>query len=620
MHISLIEAQNFRSYDHFTLDLDKYNLGLSLMSAKNGSGKSSVLYTLVYALYGQTPSGDKGDSVIKDDQGKNTFARVAFTHGNHKYRITRFRKDSRFHNKVIFERDDKDVTLSTNKETDKSIIETLGFGYDTLLNSVVFSPERLNTFINSTDKNRKQILEELTNTNIYKQAQELVKIDRKDNDEQLQAEQKELNHLQELANAQHTIYVTWQNSVKHNKEHIESLTKQINSLKDVSSVDYSKQKQTNLDKINKLQTLITPTKDLSAEQDSVNQLSQKVNSLKVKSNTTKQQLLKDMATFKRIKAGQQNTCELCGTVLTDQHKVTELTNLAKRIKAQIGTYKQFNSELDNYTQRLLKSRKMLANAQKRNNKIVPLNDKVQKVINELRNQNNQYHSKETVTKIQLNQLHTYQVELKNAKSNTIEKPKELDIDYHEQINNSTKRLDNLKQQAKHLEELNQVYSDKGVKAQALSLVIPYLNQKLSKYIQTLSNHTMDAYLSSTTKTKTGKVNEQISLNVDSNVSGDEYSELSSGEKQRIGIALNLSFMNYLADQIGGINLCFFDEIFDHLDKEADEAVLSILGELKHEISNIIVISHTDDLVYNDRFDSHLIVQKVDNTSTLSYNN
>lgn len=620
MHISLIEAQNFRSYDHFTLDLDKYNLGLSLMSAKNGSGKSSVLYTLVYALYGQTPSGDKGDSVIKDDQGKNTFARVAFTHGNHKYRITRFRKDSRFHNKVIFERDDKDVTLSTNKETDKSIIETLGFGYDTLLNSVVFSPERLNTFINSTDKNRKQILEELTNTNIYKQAQELVKIDRKDNDEQLQAEQKELNHLQELANAQHTIYVTWQNSVKHNKEHIESLTKHINSLKDVSSVDYSKQKQINLDKINKLQTLITPTKDLSAEQDSVNQLSQKVNSLKVKSNTTKQQLLKDMATFKRIKAGQQNTCELCGTVLTDQHKVTELTNLAKRIKAQIGTYKQFNSELDNYTQRLLKARKMLANAQKRNNKIVPLNDKVQKVINELRNQNNQYHSKETVAKVQLNQLHTYQVELKNAKSNTIEKPKELDIDYQEQINNSTKRLDNLKQQAKHLEELNQVYSDKGVKAQALSLVIPYLNQKLSKYIQTLSNHTMDAYLSSTTKTKTGKVNEQISLNVDSNVSGDEYSELSSGEKQRIGIALNLSFMNYLADQIGGINLCFFDEIFDHLDKEADEAVLSILGELKHEISNIIVISHTDDLVYNDRFDSHLIVQKVDNTSTLSYNN
>lgn len=619
MHISLIEAQNFRSYDHFTLDLDKHNLGLSLMSAKNGSGKSSVLYALVYALYGQTPSGDKGNSVIKDDQGKNTFARIAFTHGNHKYRITRFRKDSRFHNKVIFERDGKDVTLSTNKETDKSIIETLGFGYDTLLNSVVFSPERLNTFINSTDKNRKQILEELTNTNIYKQAQALVKIDRKGNEEQFQAEQKEFNHLQELANAQKTIYITWQNSVKHNKEHIESLTKQINSLKNISKVDYSKQKQVNLVKISKLQTLITPIKDLTAEQNKVSQLSQQVNSLKVKSNTTKQQLLKDMATFKRIKTGQQNVCELCGTTLTDQHKVIELTNLAKRIKAQISAYKQFNSELDNYIQRLSEARKTLANAQKRNNKIVPLNDKVQKIINALRDQNNQYHSKETVTKMQLDQLRNYQAELKKAKSDTIEKPKELGIDYQKQIDTSSQRLDVLQKQAKHLDQLNQVYSDKGVKAQALSLVIPYLNQKLSKYIQELSNHTMNAYLSSTTKTKTGKVNEQISLNVDSNVSGDEYAELSSGEKQRIGIALNLSFMNYLADQIGGINLCFFDEIFDHLDKEADEAVLSILSELKHEISNIIVISHTDDLVYNDHFDSHLTVQKVDNTSTLSYN-
>lgn len=619
MHISSIEAQNFRSYDHFKLDLDKHELGLALMSARNGMGKSSVLYALVYALYGQTPSGDKGDSVIKDDKGKNCFARVIFDHGNHHYVVTRYRKDRKYKNKVIFQRDNKDITLSTNRATDDNIVETLGFGFDTLLNSVVFSPERLNTFINSTDKNRKQILEELTNTNIYKQAQAIVKIDRKDNDEQLQAETKEFQHLQELASVQSTIYQTWQDSVHRNQEHINNLRKQIKQLGQPQSLDYSKEKQTNLANIKKLKALLTPIQNLAIEQTSVNQLESRTNNLKVKVNTVKQQLVKNMIIYKQVQSGKQTTCSLCGNLLTDQHKLTELKNLARQIKAQIGSYKQFSRELNNYTSQLTEARSKLEKGQKRNAKLLPLNNEIQTKINELISKNNQYANREHMAQMHINQLKNYQDELKQAQQTRIEKPKELEMDYQEQILTSQKRVQSLKDEAEQLDQLMKVYSDRGVKAQALSLVIPYLNQRLSKYIQELSNHTMNVALSSVTKTKTGKVSEQINLKVESEVSGDEYSELSSGEKQRIGIALNLAFMNYLADQIGGINLCFFDEIFDHLDKQANEAVLNILTELKPQIKNIIVISHTDDLVYNDKFDSQLKVNKVDNTSTLSYN-
>lgn len=619
MHISSIEAQNFRSYDHFKLDLDKHELGLTLMSARNGMGKSSVLYALVYALYGQTPSGDKGDSVIKDDKGKNCFARVIFDHGNHHYVVTRYRKDKKYKNKVIFQRDNKDITLSTNKATDDNIVETLGFGFDTLLNSVVFSPERLNTFINSTDKNRKQILEELTNTNIYKQAQAIVKIDRKDNDEQLQAETKEFQHLQELASVQSTIYQTWQDSVHRNQEHINNLRKQIKQLGQPQSLDYRKEKQTNLANIKKLKALLTPIQNLATEQASVNRLESRTNNLKVKVNTVKQQLVKNMITYKQVQSGKQTTCSLCGNLLTDQHKITELKNLARQIKAQIGSYKQFSQELKNYTSQLTEACSKLERGQKRNAKLLPLNNEIQTKINELISKNNQYANREHMTQMHINQLKNYQDELKQAQQTRIEKPKELETNYQDQILTSQKRVQSLKDEAEQLDQLMKVYSDRGVKAQALSLVIPYLNQRLSKYIQELSNHTMNVALSSITKTKTGKVNEQINLKVESEISGDEYSELSSGEKQRIGIALNLAFMNYLADQIGGINLCFFDEIFDHLDKQANEAVLKILTELKPQIKNIIVISHTDDLVYNDKFDSQLKVNKVANTSNLNYN-
>ena len=218
---------------------------------------------------------------------------------------------------------------------------------------------------------------------------------------------------------------------------------------------------------------------------------------------------------------------------------------------------------------------------------------------------------------QLRQKAYIEQTIKSLKANPIEEPKNLvNANYDQDLASSEKRIQVYQQQAKDLKKLDKIYSDKGVKATALSLVIPYLNQKLSKYLEELTQGRMNAYLSSTSKTKNGKVQEQISLNVESEVMGDEYQELSSGEKQRVGIALNLAFMNYLADQIGGVNLCFFDEIFDHLDQSAIDSVVDILKGLKDEISNVIVISHNNDLLYNDNFDTHIRVNKVDNTSTM----
>ena len=78
MKINYIEAHNFRSYEHFKFVLD--NKGLILIKGQNGniderisngSGKSSFIYALLYALYGETPDGAKGDEVIKNDVGKN---------------------------------------------------------------------------------------------------------------------------------------------------------------------------------------------------------------------------------------------------------------------------------------------------------------------------------------------------------------------------------------------------------------------------------------------------------------------------------------------------------------------------------------------------------------------
>lgn len=627
MQIKEIKAHNFRSYEQ--LDLKLNQLGLTLLtggakgdtdnSDSNGFGKSSLVYALIYALYGQLPDGSKGDDVIKNDVGKNCYAQVIFEHGGHNYQISRYRKDSKHHNKVLVSRDKKDITLSTNKETDQLIIDTLGFGFDTLLNSLVFSPEKLNSFINATDKNRKQILEELTNTNVYKQAQQLVKIDAKDNAEKLSEEEKDHERLITLKEGQEASKRAYMKNKDYWDKQMKTNQDKLAQYKNLTPVN-------NQDKLNKLETIKTQLRNNQSPVDNqeIKKLDREINGYQTslsqgqaQAEVIKNNLAKNLATYKNIQTGKQTTCELCGSVLEDKHKQLELTNLGKKIKLDMENYKNFMHDIDTTKQAIEATTKERNRIQADQDRIYEQNKIIQVKLDEV---NETYHKLQVEQQNyddQLRQKAYIEQTIKSLKANPIEEPKDLaNANYDQDLASSEKRIQVYQQQAKDLKKLDKIYSDKGVKATALSLVIPYLNQKLSKYLEELTQGRMNAYLSSTSKTKTGKVQEQISLNVESEVMGDEYQELSSGEKQRVGIALNLAFMNYLADQIGGVNLCFFDEIFDHLDQSAIDSVVDILKGLKGEISNVIVISHNNDLLYNDNFDTHIRVNKVDNTSTM----
>ena len=627
MQIKEIKAHNFRSYEQ--LDLKLNQLGLTLLtggakgdtdnSDSNGFGKSSLVYALIYALYGQLPDGSKGDDVIKNDVGKNCYAQVIFEHGGHNYKISRYRKDSKHHNKVLVSRDKKDITLSTNKETDQLIIDTLGFGFDTLLNSLVFSPEKLNSFINATDKNRKQILEELTNTNVYKQAQQLVKIDAKDNAEKLSEEEKDHERLITLKEGQEASKRAYMQNKDYWDKQMKTNQDKLAQYKNLTPVN-------NQDKLNKLETIKTQLRNNQSPVDNqeIKKLDREINGYQTtlsqgqaQAEVIKNNLAKNLATYKNIQTGKQTTCELCGSVLEDKHKQLELTNLGKKIRLDMENYKDFMDSIDTAKRAIEATTKERNRIQADQDRIYEQNKIIQVKLDEV---NETYHKLQVEQQNydeQLRQKAYIEQTIKSLKANPIEEPKNLvNANYDQDLASSEKRIQVYQQQAKDLKKLDKIYSDKGVKATALSLVIPYLNQKLSKYLEELTQGRMNAYLSSTSKTKTGKVQEQISLNVESEVMGDEYQELSSGEKQRVGIALNLAFMNYLADQIGGVNLCFFDEIFDHLDQSAIDSVVDILKGLKGEISNVIVISHNNDLLYNDNFDTHIRVNKVDNTSTM----
>lgn len=605
MKIKEIEAKNFRSYSHLKVNLDNYQ-GLTLLSADNGSGKSSIYFALLYALYGKCPDGTKADEVIKHGSKGGTFTRVSLEINGKDYEVTRYRKDKGYKNKVILTCNGEDITLSTDKETNDKIIDILGFKEDTLLNSLVFSPEQLNTFINATDKTKKAMLEDLTNIAVYRKAYALVREDLKEAQENLSKAQEGQQHIIDLGNYQKALEEQW----KQNKATLEgqkkkyldylSQTDQATLEKEVASqtdlVDHNKQALLTLNnQIDKL-GINTTAPHLNEYNQARSLADRKYNVQK----HTYNQLQEIFAQLKKVQNTPNAICSLCGNVLDAQHKQVEITNLTKQL--QEGK-QQYLSQKEEYNQAENKAQQVKtivdqeqASAKESLNKLNQLNSQKEKINAQMRQATLALQEAQQ----RLNQYEDAQSVFIRLDKQTIEKPKELSTDYHSQLIKAQEQVNQIKSQIEKLNKLSEIYSDRGVKNQAINRVVPFLNEHLADILDVLTQGEIQASITSQTATKTGTVKNKIDLLVNTPKGKKIYQELSSGEKKRISIALNISFMEYLQTQIGGTNLVVLDELFDNLDPSGINEVVELLNKISNDMT-VLVISHNPDLKYNDQF-------------------
>lgn len=619
MKIKEIEAKNFRSYSHLKVSLENYR-GLTLLSADNGSGKSSIYFALLYALYGKCPDGTKADEVIKHGSKGGTFTRVSLEINGKDYEVTRYRKDKEYKNKVILTCNGEDITLSTDKETNDKIIDILGFKEDTLLNSLVFSPEQLNTFINATDKTKKAMLEDLTNIAVYRKAYALVKEDLKEAQESLSKAQEEQQHIIDLGNYQKALEEQW----KQNKATLEgqkkkyldylSQTDQATLEKEVASqtdlVDHNKQALLTLNnQIDKL-GINTTAPHLNEYNQARSLADRKYNVQK----HTYNQLQDIFIQLKKVQNTPNAICSLCGNVLDAQHKQVEITNLTKQLKEGKQQYlfqkEEYNQAEDKAQQVKVIVNQEQASAKESLNKLNQLNNQKEKINAQMRQATLALQQAQQ----RLSQYEEAQVELSRLNQQTIEKPRGLATDYHSQLIKTQEQVNQIKSQLDKLNKLENIYSDRGVKALALNQVIPFLNDHLAKALDILTNE-LQVQITSQTQTKTGAVKNKIDLLINTPNKGKKlYSELSSGEKRRVGISLNLAFMAFLQTQIGGTNLVVLDELFDNLDQTGVDEVVELLSKISNNDMVVLVISHNPDLKYNDSFDN--IININDNNGKL----
>jgi DNA repair protein SbcC/Rad50 len=179
----LLEARNFMAYEHLELDFSQFQI--ACLSGANGSGKSSILDALTWALFEKSRASRSEDVIRMGSQ--EVQVQFSFELEGSIYRILRSKQRSgsgkasgkaALEFQVKSEEGFRSLTGKSVRETQQEIIDTLHMDYGLFINSSFILQGRADVFTTSTPKERKEVLADILNLKQYDRLQELAKVKR----------------------------------------------------------------------------------------------------------------------------------------------------------------------------------------------------------------------------------------------------------------------------------------------------------------------------------------------------------------------------------------------------------------------------------------------------------
>ena len=190
---NITQAVNFEN--ELTLVLGE-NMDLGSNGSRNGTGKTTIVNALSYALYGNALTKIKLGNLINKINEKGMLVSIEFSKNNIDYKIERGRKPNilkLFVGSVAL--DDNDAQ-GENKETQKAINDVLGLSHE-MFKHIVALNTHTDPFLNMKVSDQRDIIEELLGITILSEKANVLKELIKDSKDQIKQENFKINALKE---------------------------------------------------------------------------------------------------------------------------------------------------------------------------------------------------------------------------------------------------------------------------------------------------------------------------------------------------------------------------------------------------------------------------------------
>ena len=541
----------------------------TLIIGKNGEGKSTILDALCFSLFGKPFRNINKGQLVNSINGKKCVVEVEFDINGKEYKIIRGIKPN------IFEiwQDGELINQDAASRDYQKVLEQqiLKLNYKTFTQVVILGSASFVPFMQLPNTQRREVIEDILDIRIFSTMNQLLK---------------------EKANETKDAIAKIETEIANAKTKVEAQTAIIKTISDAKA-----------DNIKSLETkIVSSTEEISRTQSEIDVIIGEITTLKGQT-VGKDKILEDLEKAKSIRSKIHQKIETCEhhTDFFSEHDVCPSCDqtIAEEYKQKI--IKDLNEKIEDNNGKIGELETILTNLNEKLSAINEIQSKITDKNIELSTRNS------TVTLLN-RQISETQTEIESTKTDTTNldeekrKLKELATDAIVKISTKTSL-----QEQRNIEEVaNVLLKDTGIKTAIIREYLPVMNKLINKYL-----NAMDAYIHF-------ELDEAFNESVKSRFRDDfTYASFSEGEKMRIDLAILFTWRQ-IAKMKNSVNtnLLLLDEIFDSsLDTAGTDYFLNLMNQFG-ENSNIFVISHKGDQLF-DKFRSVIKFEKRNDFSVIA---
>lgn len=564
-----IKYKNFLSTGDTFTEIDLNKSASTLIVGQNGSGKSTILDALSFALFGKAHRNINKPQLVNSINQKSMLVSVDFAIGNTKYKINRGLKPTVFEifkDNVLINQD------SHNKDYQKVLEQNiLKLNHKSFHQIVVLGSSSFVPFMQLPAQHRREVIEDLLDINIFSKMNQILK--------------EKVTNIKDAVSSNNQLLQINSTKIEAQQKYIRDLTKLNDEYRDEKNnqIEETAKEIVAISKENEeLMLNISLLED--GTRDAISQLNNKIKEFHAFDSEfrTKMKTLVKNAKFYEDNESCP-TCEQHIQIDVKQRRLAETRERAREIQTGI---ERIAKEIQECQSELTLHLEKIEKAQKLQTKLHSNND--------------------TLTRLHKT-ISTLQKEIDNmVKSNDLSQASDDLNALSEERNDILVKKSELSDSFSYYQVIGELLKDTGIKTKIIKQYLPVINKLCNQYLQVLDffvSFNLDDTFKETIKSRHRDV--------------FTYDSFSEGEKQRIDLALLFTW-RMIAKMKNSVatNLLILDETFDSsLDADGVENLSKILETLDKD-TNVFVISHKGELL-DSKFDTKIEFVKVKNFSKMA---
>jgi DNA repair exonuclease SbcCD ATPase subunit len=563
IEIKDLTVKNFMSVGNQTQAVDFNQQQLTLVlgenldqggddsGSRNGTGKTTIINALSYALYGTALTNIKRNNLINKTNNKGMLVTLHFEKNNVDYRIERGRSPNIL--KFFVNNQEQEMTDESqgdSRKTQQYIQELLDMSHD-MFKHIVALNTYTEPFLSMRQNDQRAIIEQLLGITILSEKAEALKDQTRNTKELIQEETLKINAIQ---SSNEKISATIENLQKTQHAWVVKKGNDVQKL------------QSGIDELEHL--------DINTELESHEKLSNWSNhnnaimALKKQLSTLEPALLRAGKSVgkatKDIVDLDNATCYTCGQELHADKK----TEIAKRKTKELADAVAYQSEISAKVTDVMQGLKEIGDI---NGKPNTFYERAKEAYDHRTNVDS---LKQALTSKE-NEVDPYQAQINELNNSAIQ-----------QINwEIVNQLTGFKEHQEFLLKLL-TNKDSFIRKKIIDQNLAYLNNRLTYFLDKLGLPHQVVF--------------QNDLSVEITQLGQDldFDNLSRGERNRLILGMSFAFRDVWESLYQKINLLFIDELIDSgMDTAGVEGALAVLKKMGREgEKNVYLISHKDELI------------------------